>query len=216
MTKDGLSFIIGTFVITAAIWLGWYVFPNPFVLVLALIFSFFSLFNLWFFRDPERNFSGDENDIISPADGTVIKIDRVYDDEYFKKEVTLVSVFMSVFNVHVNRFPVSGKVDYFDYRKGKFKAAFNHLASAENEQTVIGIKSDKGRVLFKQVAGLIARRIICRAKVGDSAVRGERFGMIRYGSRVDLYFEDNVTVKVKMKQKVTAGETVIASFISDK
>jgi len=215
MAKDGYSVLITTFVVAIVIWITWYFIPHPFVLYIAIVSSFLAVYNLWFFRDPDRVFDGSDKDIVSPADGTVIKIDKIFEDDYFHKEVTLVSIFMSVFNVHVNRFPYSGTIDFFSYRKGKFLAAFNHAASAENEQTLIGLKTEHGQLLFKQIAGLIARRIVCRAPVDSRANKGDRFGMIRYGSRVDLYFESNVSIDVELKQKVKSGKTKIAHFNVD-
>lgn len=212
MTRDGYIIIFPTFLLALVLWMIYYYFPFGGWLFFAVLTSLFSLFNLWFFRDPDREFTGTENDIISPADGQIVKIDKIFDGDYFKKEVTIVSIFLSVFNVHVNRWPISGKIDFADYKKGKFLAAFNHKASAENEQTLFGISSPKGRLLFKQIAGIIARRIIYRGKIDDVVERGNRFGMIRYGSRVDLLFDADVDIHVEMKQKVKCGETLIASF----
>lgn len=212
MTRDGYIIIFPAFLLTLVLWMIYYFFPFGGWLFFAVLMSLFMLFNLWFFRDPDREFTGTENDIVSPADGQIVKIDKIFDDVYFKKEVTIVSIFLSVFNVHVNRWPMSGKIDFADYRKGKFLAAFNHKASAENEQTLFGISSPKGKILFKQIAGIIARRIIYHGKIGDGVERGDRFGMIRYGSRVDLLFDADVDIHVEMKQKVKCGETLIASF----
>ena len=119
---------------------------------------------------------------------------------------------MSVFNVHVNRIPWAGEVEYLDYAKGRFKAAFAEDAPDVNERTVIGIKSDKGKLMFKQIAGLIARRIVYNIKPGDKVKSGERFGLIKYGSRVDLYFPLYVKINVKLKDKVKSGSSVIGEF----
>lgn len=212
MTRDGYIIIFPTFFLALVLWVVYYFFPSGGWLLFAVLISLFSFLNLWFFRDPDREFSGTENDIVSPADGQIVKIDKIFDEDYFNKEVTIVSIFLSVFNVHVNRWPISGKIDFADYRKGKFLAAFNHKASTENEQTLFGISSPGGRLLFKQIAGIIARRIIYRGKIGDEVERGNRFGMIRYGSRVDLLFDEDVDIHVEMKQKVKCGATLIASF----
>lgn len=123
------------------------------------------------------------------------------------------SVFMSIFAVHVNRLPVSGQVKYVKYNSGKFLPAFKDKASLENEQTELGIENDHGRIILKQIAGIFARRIVCKVKPGDSVKAGERFGMIKFGSRVDLFLPENVEIKVKLNQKVKAGETVIGVFI---
>ena len=131
---------------------------------------------------------------------------------YFKSNVRRVSIFLSVFNVHVNRIPVTGVVDFYKYIPGKFLVAFADKASEDNEQTVIGITHNKGKILFKQIAGIIARRIICNAAEGDTVSAGARFGLIRYGSRVDMFFPENVDLKIEIGQNVTGGETVIGEF----
>jgi phosphatidylserine decarboxylase len=119
---------------------------------------------------------------------------------------------MSVFNVHVNRAPVSGRVEFCEHHPGKFFPAFKEKSSLENEQTRLGLENKYGRIVVKQIAGIIARRIVCRIRPGDQLNRGQRFGMIRFGSRVDLFLPENVELKVQLNQKVKAGETVIASF----
>ena len=131
---------------------------------------------------------------------------------YFKEKVTRVSIFLSVFNVHVNRIPVEGKVEFVKYLKGKFLVAFADKASEENEQSIIGIRHKKGKILFKQIAGIIARRIVFHVEEGDSVTAGERFGLIRYGSRVDVYFPKNAKIKVTLKDKVIGGESILGEF----
>ena len=168
------------------------------------------IFTLNFFRDPERSTPQGDNLIISPADGTVIKIEHVVEDKYMKSEATMICIFMSPVNVHVNRNPISGTVGYYDYVKGEFFAAFEEKASLKNEQTHIGMENSKGKVFFKQIAGFIARRIVADLKVGDSVVAGKRFGMIKFGSRVDIYVPKNAEIKVTMNQKTVAGETIVA------
>ena len=168
------------------------------------------IFTLNFFRDPERITPQADNLIISPADGTVIKIENVVEDKYLKSEATLICIFMSPVNVHVNRNPISGTVGYYEYVKGEFFAAFEDKASLKNEQTHIGIENSKGKIFFKQIAGFVARRIVADIKIGDSVVVGKRFGMIKFGSRVDIYVPKNAEIKVTMNQKTVAGETVLA------
>ncbi len=168
------------------------------------------IFTLNFFRDPERLTPQEDNLVISPADGTVIKIEDVFEDKYIKSEATLICIFMSPVNVHVNRNPISGIVGYYEYVRGEFFAAFEDKASLKNEQTHIGIESKRGKVFFKQIAGFVARRIVADIKIGDSVVVGKRFGMIKFGSRVDIYIPKNAEIKVTMNQKTVAGETVIA------
>lgn len=164
---------------------------------------------IYFFRDPERRIPMDENAIVSPADGKVVLIKEVYEDQFLKSDAIQVSIFLSVFNVHVNRIPVSGVIKYFRYMKGSFLAAFNHEASVKNEQTVIGIEGDKGKLLFKQIAGLLARRIVFNPKEKDSVVKGDRCGIIKFGSRVDMIFQKNVDIRVRVGDNVVGGETVI-------
>ena len=212
IAKDGIPIIVWTGIILLlllgpATYLGWFALQILTLVVFALF-----IFNFFFFRDPDRETPQGDNLIIAPADGTIIKLDEVEEKEYFNEKVQRVSIFMSVFNVHVNRFPLSGEVDYLDYSKGKFMAAFAENADLENERTIIGIKSAKGKLMFKQIAGLIARRIIYNVQSGDKAIAGERFGLIKYGSRVDLYFPLSVKIEVKLKEKVKGGSTIIGEF----
>ena len=189
-----------------------YFFPSIILKILTIGFGIIFLFNFYFFRDPDRDIPQGDNLILSPAYGTVIQICEVDEPYYFKKKVRRISIFLSVFNVHVNRVPISGKVDFYKYIKGKFLVAFADKASESNEQTVIGIQNSKGKVLFKQIAGIIARRIICNITNEDSVVAGERFGLIHYGSRADIFIPDNVEIKVKLNDKVLGGESVIGEF----
>ncbi len=182
--------------------------------ILTVVTGLLFLFNFFFFRDPSRRFEGDENAVCSPADGTIIKIETVNEPHFFNGEAQMISIFMSVFNVHVNRVPITGRVRYVDYRKGKFLAAFRDEACESNEQTHIAIEGAKGNVFYKQIAGVIARRIVCRLQEGDEVQRGERFGMIKYGSRLDVYLPPDATIRVRKKQKVKAGQSVMGVFAS--
>lgn len=212
IAKDGIPVLVVTGVI-ALVFAVLYSFINsPIILGLLLVTLFLFVFSIFFLRDPERQIPEGENLIISPADGTVIKVEQVEEKEYFSEKVQKVSIFMSVFNVHVNRIPLSGEVDYVAYEKGKFLAAFENDASDHNERSIIGIKSAKGKILFKQIAGLIARRIVYHVEKGDHVNRGDRFGLIRYGSRVDIFMPLSVKINVKLKDKVQAGTTVIGEF----
>ncbi|MAT38133.1 MAG: phosphatidylserine decarboxylase family protein [Ectothiorhodospiraceae bacterium] len=172
------------------------------------------LFTLNFFRDPERETPADENAVISPADGVVIRIDDVDEEEFLKAPAKKVSIFMSALDVHVNRYPISGRVGYFRYISGKYIAAFDDKASQENERAIIGVEGERFNVLFVQIAGLIARRIVCPIDVGDSATAGKRFGMIRFGSRVDVYVPVGSEVRVSLKERVKAGESILAVVTS--
>jgi phosphatidylserine decarboxylase len=175
-------------------------------LALALI-----IFTLQFFRDPDRTPPNLPNVIVSPADGKVVLIKEVEHD-FFNGKAKMVSVFMSPLNVHVNRNPISGKVVHFKYIEGQYIAAFDHNAGERNERTEIGIENEKIKVFFKQISGFVARRIVCDIKEGDEIKLGERFGMIKFGSRVDMFLPINVEVKVKIGDVATAGETIIATY----
>ncbi len=167
------------------------------------------IFSLNFFRDPHRTAPGKDNVVVSPADGTVLLAKEVFSDKYIKGKALQVSIFMSPLNVHVNRIPISGKVEYLKYFKGKYIAAFEDKASEENERAEFGIMSRYGKVFFTQVAGFIARRIVYEIQEGDSVTIGKRFGMIKFGSRVDVVVPGEWLVKVKKGDRVTAGETIL-------
>jgi phosphatidylserine decarboxylase len=167
-------------------------------------------FVLAFFRDPERFTPGDENSLVSPADGKIIIADQVDDKNFTGQKVHRISIFMNVFNVHVNRIPFGGKVEKILYKPGKFYSADSVKGGLENEYCCTLISTEKGqKIAFVQVAGLIARRIICWLEPGDSVVKGRRFGLIRFGSRVDLYLPLETEILVKVGDKMKAGETVL-------
>jgi phosphatidylserine decarboxylase len=177
-----------------------------------------ALFCLWFFRDPERTPPAGEGLVLSPADGTVVDIEEVDEPDYLGGKALRVGIFLSVFNVHVNRSPLAGTVGHVKYRPGRFLAAFNEKASLENESNAIGLetafKAADGkplRVLVKQIAGIIARRIVCACQVSQGLMRGERFGMIKFGSRTELYLPVGSVpgLKVKIGDRVRGGLTVI-------
>jgi len=168
------------------------------------------IFVLQFFRDPPREIPQDSGAVLSPADGRVIKVERTQ-DPYGKREAILISVFMNVFNVHSNRSPVDGKVEQVQYFPGKFVNADLDKASLENERNAVVLTTNDGRtVTFVQVAGLIARRILCYIKPGDQLARGQRYGFIRFGSRVDVYLPLDAQVKVSIGDKVSATTTILA------
>ena len=180
----------------------------------AVPFAAFTLFSAWFFRNPTRRTPSDPNAVICPADGVICLVKDVDEPEVGGK-ATRVSIFMSVFNVHVNRAPVAGRVAKTTYSPGKFSVASLDKASVENERNAIVLDTAKGKLLFVQIAGAVARRIICYAKPGDSLAAGQRFGLIRFGSRVDVYFPAGVSrPDVVVGQKVVGGETVLGRFTS--
>jgi phosphatidylserine decarboxylase len=173
------------------------------ILMVAITF-----FVVWFFRNPERYFQDEEKLVISPADGKVIKIDDVEITGTIAGKYKKISIFMNVFNVHVNRAPYSGKIEAINYHQGEFLSANLDKASMDNERNEVMIRTEDGRVLWAvQIAGLIARRIVCWLNVGTPVKKGERFGLIRFGSRVDIYLPEDSKISVKLGDKVKAGET---------
>ena len=194
-----------------------------FALVLAILATWYSvlwaiplwlvaLFVLQFFRDPAREVPGDAKTVVSPADGRIVAVEKAH-DPFLDRETMKVSVFMNVFNVHSNRSPVDGEVKQIWYKAGRFVNAALDKASAENERNAVWIRSDAGAdVTCVQVAGLIARRILCYAKAGDRLERGQRYGFIRFGSRVDVYLPPGARIRAALGDKVYASSTVLASL----
>jgi phosphatidylserine decarboxylase len=191
-----------------------FVFVEPKAIRSALIMLSIVLFGftLNFFRDPDRTTPQGQNLIIAPADGEVIALRKVHESEFLNDDAQQISIFMSPLNVHVNRNPISGIVAHTRYVKGEYFAANAEKASERNEQMVIGMQNAEGKVLFKQIAGFIARRIVCSLKEKDSVTMGERFGMIKFGSRVDVFVPKNAFIRVVVGEKTRAGETILAEF----
>jgi phosphatidylserine decarboxylase len=214
ITRYGYDvFFTVTLICVAAIVLSlWLVEPRIIRYGIVLISAVFLALTVNFFRDPERKTPAGENFVIAPADGKIIAVRTVSQKDYLGSEAILVSIFMSPLNVHVNRNPISGAVQHLRYVQGEYFAAFEDKASEKNEQMVIGIEGKHGRVLFKQIAGFVARRIVCTLKVGDTVKAGERFGMIKFGSRVDVFIPLTATVRAKVGDVTVAGETVLAEF----
>lgn len=205
LAPEGWIFIIPPMILTAvALLTQWY--------VAAIILGFITLFLLNFFRDPARQGSPHHVDILSPADGTVVVVKDVSEEEGWPGLTKQVSIFMSVFDVHVNRAPISGKIVHYRYNPGKKIAAFSDKSSVENEQNMIVIEGEHTKVAFKQIAGLLARRIVFDHKEGDAVVRGARVGMIKFGSRVDMFLPPEANVRVNVRDKVKVGLTVIADI----
>jgi len=168
-----------------------------------------TVFMVYFFRDPEREIPEGEGLFVSPADGRIILIKDVFEKEHLKAAVIEISIFMSPFNVHVNRAPCDGKIKGIRHNKGKFIAAYKDEASFKNENIEMTLETKYGDMLVRQVAGYVARRAVCRANTGDSLKRGERYGIIKFSSRLDVYIPKDTAVKVKLGDRVKAGETVI-------
>ena len=178
--------------------------------LLTVVLLALTLFSVYFFRNPQRCIPSDENAVVAPADGKVVFVGQVKEERYMKGETLKISIFMSVFDVHVNRIPCSGKMVDFFYRKGEFLNASLDKASDLNEQAGIVLETGEGkRLLFVQIAGLIARRIVTYPKIGDELTKGMRYGLIRFGSRVDLYLPPEWKAAVRVGDRAVGGETIV-------
>jgi len=201
IAREGWAFISAPLILAAILWaVGWQAGAVA-LLVLAVSVGFF-------FRDPPRRIPRGEGLILAPADGTVVQVTRYPSDE-LDGAANQISIFLSVLDVHVNRAPFRAVVESIDYRPGTFRLAWKHEASATNEQNLIVLKAPQGRLLVKQIAGFLARRIVCRIVPGQSLEAGERIGMIRFGSRVDLIVPEHVTLSVKPGDRVKGGISVV-------
>ncbi len=195
MVKDAIYFLVPLAAAAGiAFWLEW--------MVAAGVLVGLAAFVAFFFRDPHRRIPAGAGIIVSPADGRVVRIQK-------EGEATRVSIFLSIFDVHVNRSPIEGAITEIRYRKGKYRAAFNDLASVENEQNRLIIQGEGIRIECSQIAGLVARRIVCWKKAGDSVGRGEKFGLIRFGSRADLLLPEGVELQVQVGDRVSGGSSQI-------
>jgi phosphatidylserine decarboxylase len=206
IAKEGFPFVFGALAVFVIL----IIFPVKFLIFLSLVFG---VFCLWFFRDPERSIPPFSDIMVSPADGRIVE---VFETEHEGRTVTKISIFMNVFNVHVNRMPIAGKIKSVTHKAGKFLAADKPEASYENEQNIIDIESSYGEVTVKQVAGLIARRTVCNAEVGDELPIGERFGMIKFSSRLEVFVPKGFDISVKNGDIVKAGETVLGKYVGEK
>lgn len=168
------------------------------------------LFTLYFFRDPERQVTIDPTHILSPGDGVIVDIKDVEDD--FVGQGTLITMFLSPLNVHINRVPITGKVSFVDYKYGAFKAAFAEDASEVNEQSIVGMENDRMKVKFSQIAGAVARRIINYLREADEVTQGERYGLIKFGSRMDVVIPRDANIQVELKEPVRGGLTILATM----
>ena len=186
--------------------LGWFVSPW-----IAVLFFALTLFVIYFFRNPKRVIPTDSAVVLSPADGKIIELADMREERFLKAEARKISIFMSPMDPHVNRVPVTGTVEEVSYNKGKFLTAFHEKASLANEQNAVVMKNEQGeKVLFIQIAGWLARRIVCYLKPGMRMAQGDIFGLIRFGSRMDVYVPMGYAIRVKMGERVKAGETVLA------
>jgi phosphatidylserine decarboxylase len=206
IAREGYPFIaLFGFVTLVFALLGW--------TFITLILLFLTLFTAYFFRDPVRVVPVEEGVLVAPADGKVIFVGEVDEERFFNDRVTKVSIFMSVFDGHINRAPCAGKVIDMFYNKGEFVNAAYDKASESNEQSGILLETSAGpNILFVQIAGLIARRIITYPVIGDILERGDRYGLIRFGSRVDLYLPSRIDVSITLGERTVAGETILGRF----
>ena len=217
LTRYGSDVLIAVIVISVVLfglaawidesWLQW---------ILVIIGLFLIFFSLNFFRDPDRTVDLHGRDlsqlVVCPADGKVVVLKDVVENEYIHGPTIMLSIFMNPMNVHVNRSPMTGVIEYFRYVKGEFLVAHDEQSSHRNERAIIGLNSNGRKIVFTQVAGYIARRIVCNVKVGDTLHAGVRYGMIKFGSRVDVFMPPNAKVLVKLGEEVKSGETVLAEF----
>ena len=214
---DGYPFIIVSLLITCIVTVLFLSFVKLstynvtfYILLLTSCFMIVTtVFMVFFFRDPERSIPEGEGLFVSPADGKVILIKDVFEKEHLKSDVKEISIFMSLLDVHVNRAPCDGVVSMVKYSPGKFIAAYKDDASIKNENIVMVLDCQESHIIVRQVAGIIARRAVCKVKAGDILKRGERYGMVKFGSRLDMYLPKDTNIKVTLGEKVKAGETVI-------
>lgn len=214
--KEGRSLLLGLtillFVLNGALF---YFYPNATVAQNGFIIAsvIFFLLILQFFRNPLFTITPDLKQVLAPADGKVVTIEETVEPEYFKERRKQVSIFMSPINVHVNRMPVAGTVSYFKYHPGKYLVAWHPKSSTDNERTTVAVKMSNGvEILFRQIAGALARRIKCYVKEGQAYQQGEEFGFIKFGSRVDIFLPLDANIKVKVGDITKGGRTVIAEF----
>ena len=213
--KEGHKIIVGTFIFVVAsfllidsfIQLDWLKY-SLYVILFTLL-----LLILQFFRNPKRKTDYKNNQVVSPVDGKVVVIEEVFEKEYFKDKRIQVSVFMSPLNVHVTRFPIGGNIIFSKYHPGKYLVAWHPKASEENERTTVVVENQTcGKILYRQIAGALAKRIVNYAKVKDEVKQGKDSGFIKFGSRVDLFLPLDSTIKVQLNEKVRGGESVIAKI----
>lgn len=210
IVSEGIPFVLTAFLITILIAVLLFYYAPKIAIYVTIILLALTVFIAAFFRNPNRIIPADPKAVVSPADGRVIDISEVYENDFLKEDVIKISVFMSVFNVHVNRVPMDGRAVKVSYFPGKFFVASLDKASSENEQNRIVIENDSGtKILVVQIAGIVARRIVSYVKEGDVLKKGLRFGLIRFGSRLDLFLPKGTKVKVSFGDKVKGGETIM-------
>jgi phosphatidylserine decarboxylase len=201
ISRDGWLILVILAVLSVLAYLVW-----PWLVIIPIIFFLFTLF---FFRNPEREISSDELTLVSPADGVVMDVERVFEDQFLNGESIRVRIFLSVFSVHVNRCPMAGTVAFRSYRPGQMIPAFKSHASELNEKNYVGIQNKHLQILVTQVTGFIARRIVCWVNQGDKVDKGQRFGLIKFGSCTEIFVPTNVEIMVSPGEKVSGGISII-------
>jgi len=210
--KEGNVFVGAGFLIFALCATFCFLYKCLALYVLTAVVLVLLLFVTWFFRKPERTYITDENLVFSPADGRIIICEEVDEDEYLNERRMQISIFMSIWNVHANSFPVSGKIEYCKHHQGKFFIAWYPKAAEENERTTIAVNSPKCKIVFRQIAGILARRIVCYAEkmIGEEVKQNQKLGFIKLGSRVDVFLPLDAKIEVSVGQKVKSTQTVLA------
>lgn len=213
ISKEGYGTIGVVIVFSLAVGFAASFLPDLLSYLIYAVLGVLCLLTIYFFRDPDRQTPDDHSLIISPADGKVVLIKEVEESEYMNQPATQISIFLSPLNVHVNRVPFSGDVEYVKYSPGKYLMAWEDHASELNERAHFGVKHPSGtKMLFKQITGFMARRIVYNLKEGDQVTVGERFGIMKFGSRMDLLLPENVEIMVKKGEKTVAGESIIGKI----
>lgn len=211
--KEGTTIItISAAILAVLVFIAAWLLPDSIAIVISVLALLTILFIISFFRTPARKIQIDKDTVFSPADGRVVVVEEVQENEYLGDRRIQVSVFMSIWNVHVNWFPVAGKVVYFKHHHGKFMVAWHPKSSEDNERTTTVVDMGQEKILFRQIAGLVARRIVSYAKVGEYAVQNSQCGFIKFGSRVDIFLPLDADVKVQLGDKVFGTRTVIATL----
>ncbi len=209
--REGYPLIAGGLVLAALGWVGWAMgLGGPVVQVMAAVLTVLALLVLWFFRDPERIVSAGDGLVVAPGDGRIVCLEDVDEPSWLGGPCRKISIFLTLFDVHVQRAPMAGRVEHLEYRPGKYMMAWREKASEDNEQASVGLSTPAGRVLVRQIAGMIARRIVTYPVVGQDVARGERIGIIRFGSRVDLFVPLAWEVTCALGDRAVGGITVLA------
>ncbi|MFL2544384.1 MAG: phosphatidylserine decarboxylase family protein [Longimicrobiales bacterium] len=207
--REGYPFIIICLVSALLAWLATFVL-GLWMYIIAVLLSVLTILVAWFFRDPERDRPVDQDIVVAPADGKIIAINEIHEPSFFDGPCRRITIFLSIFNVHIQRAPIEGKVIHKFYKNGEYLAAWNEKASEKNEQSSLGIATQHGSVMVRQIAGLIARRIVTYPELDAILEPGERIGLIRFGSRVDLFIPTHWKIECKVGDKSLGGVTVLA------